>query len=274
MVEESGGAVTAGGLGPLVVSSDEERAEEAGRLARRLGVSLLAASEGLPPEAAAGADALVLRLDGRGLALAGDGMELRADLSRMVPRLRPDRLSRELLVRAARVRAPEGAGRPAAVDATAGFGEDALLLAAAGFEVTLYERDPVICALAADGLARAALDPALAGAVSRMRLVAGDSVAALRGMGEAGERPDVVLLDPMFPERRKSAAVKKKFQLLHRLESPCDDEAGLLGAALAAGPRKVVVKRPAKGPAFAGVRPGYSMAGKAVRYDVIVPPRP
>ena len=211
------------------------------------------------------------RADDGALVLAGDGMELRADLSSMVPRLRPDRLGRELLVRAARVR---GADAPTAVDATAGPGEDALLLAAAGFQVTLYERDPVIAALLADALARAVDDPALTDAVARMRLIEGDSVAGLRATGERGERPDVVFLDPMFPERRKSAAVRKKFQLLHHLERTCDDERALLDAALAAGPRKVVIKRPPKGPRLAGAKPSYELAGKAVRYDVIVPPRP
>lgn len=210
---------------------------------------------------------LELREGAAGLALAGDGMELTCDLARLLPRLRPDRLGRELLVRAARVR---GVAAPTAVDATAGLGEDSLLLAASGFTVTMYEKDPVIAALLQDALDRAANDPQLSAIVERMTLVEGDSVAALRAMGAA---PDVVFLDPMFPERTKSAAVKKKFQLLHRLERPCEDERELLDAALAAGPRKVVIKRPPKGPCLAGVRPSHAVAGKAVRYDVIVPPR-
>ena len=152
----------------------------------------------------------------------------------------------------------------AAVDATAGMGEDSLLLAAAGFSVTLFERDPVICALLGDALARAAADPALAEAVSRMELRGEDSVPALPALGFS---PDVVLLDPMFPERRKSAAVKKKLQLIQRLERPCDDERGLMDAARAAGPRRIVVKRPAKGPWLAGEKPSYTVAGKAIRYD-------
>lgn len=210
---------------------------------------------------------LELREGAAGLALAGDGMELTCDLARLLPRLRPDRLGRELLVRAARVR---GVAAPTAVDATAGLGEDSLLLAAAGFTVTMYEKDPVIAAILQDALDRAANEPQLSAIVERMTLVEGDSVAALRAMGAA---PDVVFLDPMFPERTKSAAVKKKFQLLHRLERPCEDERELLDAALAAGPRKVVIKRPPKGPCLAGVRPSHAVAGKAVRYDVIVPPR-
>ena len=127
---------------------------------------------------------------------------------------------------------------------------------------------------------RAAGDPALATAVTRMRLHAGeDSIAGLRhtaeliGQGEL-TAPDVVYLDPMFPERTKSAAVKKKFQLLHHLEQPCAAEETLVEAALAARPRKVVIKRPVKGPLLAGVKPSYQLAGKAVRYDVLVPPHP
>lgn len=209
---------------------------------------------------------LELRRDADGLALAGGGMVLRADFSALLPRLRPDRLGRELLVRAARVRGVEA---PTAVDATAGLGEDSLLLAAAGFTVTMFEKDPVIAALLRDALERAAANPELAPVAARMTLVEGDSVAGLRDLGFS---PDVVFLDPMFPERTKSAAVKKKFQLLHHLERPCDNEAELLGAALTAHPRKVVIKRPPKGPLLAGAKPSYQVAGKAVRYDVIVPP--
>ena len=209
---------------------------------------------------------LELRHGDDGLELVGEGMVLRADFARMLPRLRPDRLARELLVRAARVR---GVASPTVVDATAGLGEDSLLLAAAGFTVTMFERDSVIAALLRDALERAADEPQLAGIVERMTLVEGDSVA---GLSELSAPPDVVFLDPMFPERTKSAAVKKKFQLLHHLERPCEDEEGLLAAALSARPRKVVVKRPPKGPWLAGVKPSHSLAGKAVRYDVIVPP--
>lgn len=205
--------------------------------------------------------------DERGLALVGAGMELRGDFTRMLPRLRQGRLQQELLVKAARIK---GATEPMAIDCTAGLGEDSLLLAAAGFSVTMFERDATIAALLADALERAAADPRLAGIVSRMTLVAGDS---LTGLAELDFEPDVVFLDPMFPARTKSAAVKKKFQLLHHLEQPCEEEDALVKAALAAHPRKVVIKRPAKGPHLAGMKPGYSIQGKAVRYDVLVPLR-
>ena len=194
-------------------------------------------------------------------------MELRGDFARLLPRLRQDRLHRELLVRAARVR---GVDAPTAVDATAGLGEDALLLAAAGFTVTLCERDPVIAALLADTLLRARDDERLSKVAARMRLVEGDARETLASLDEA---PDVVFLDPMFPERRRRASTNKKLQLFQVLERPCEDEDALMAAALAARPRKVVVKRPLKGPHLAGVKPSRSLAGKVVRYDVIVPPR-
>jgi len=212
-------------------------------------------------------EGLELRENELGLTLAGDGLELRGDFVRLLPRLRQDRLHRELLVRAARVR---GVDAPTAVDATAGLGEDALLLAAAGFDVTLCERDPVIAALLQDTLDRAMVDERLTEVASRMRLVEGDAIDTLAALSFS---PDVVFLDPMFPERRKRAATNKKLQLFQRLERPCEDEEALMQAALDAHPRKVVVKRPLKGPHLAGMKPSSSLAGKVVRYDVYVPIR-
>ena len=101
----------------------------------------LAVRLGVPVGTSAAVGGLCLLVGEKGLSLEGDGMSLAADLSRMVPRLRAGNLNRELVVRAARIRG--AAGPLTAVDATAGMGEDSLLLAAAGFSVTLFERDPV-----------------------------------------------------------------------------------------------------------------------------------
>ena len=158
-------------------------------------------------------------------------MELRGEYARMLPRLRPDRLAHELLVRAAKVK-PAGDRPLRAVDATAGLGEDALLLAAAGFSVRLFERNAVIAALLRDAMERASLIPELAETVSRMRVSEADSVDALRSLDF---EPDVVLLDPMFPQKGKDAAAKKKLQMLQQLECPCDDEEALFEATIAAG---------------------------------------
>ena len=203
-----------------------------------------------------------------GLALSDGMLSIRGDFARLLPRIKPANLSRELVVRAAHVK---GADEPLTlVDATAGLGDDSFLLAAAGFDVRLHESNPVIAALLRDALERAAHDERLAPIVAHMELCEVDSIVALR---ELPHTPDVVLLDPMFPARSKSAAVKKKLQLLQQVEQPCADEGALLDAALAARPRKVIVKRPAKGPQLAGRKPDYSLAGKAIRFDCYVVPR-
>lgn len=236
------------------------------QLAAELGVLCVDAAD-----AASLADELVLWWDDAGLALRRSGLMLRADFSDLTKRIKPANLGRELIVRAAKLKDAARLGRaPVVVDATAGLGTDSFLLAAAGWEVHLFESDPVIAALLIDARDRARRIPGLADIAARMHPISGDSVAALptfRGV------VDVVYLDPMFPERTKSAAVKKKFQLLHLLEHPCANQEELLSAALAAEPRKVVVKRPIKGPYLAGVTPSHSLKGKAVRFDCIVPPQ-
>ena len=202
------------------------------------------------------------------MALVENGQALRGDFTQMIPRLMPNNLNGELLVKAAKIKGVEGP--LTAIDATAGMGEDALLLAAAGFSVQLYEYDPVIAALLRDTLRRASFVPELEPIVERMQLFEGDS---LKALSQLQTPPDVVLLDPMFPARQKSGLIKKKFQLLQQLERPCSNEEDLLRAAIASGPRKVVIKRPLKGPFLADRKPDYSLKGKAIRYDCIMLPR-
>ncbi len=200
-----------------------------------------------------------------GLSLSSGELSIMADFREMLPRLKKSNLEREMLVKAARIK-----GQPmpqTLIDATAGFGEDSLILAAAGFQVRLYEMDEIIAVLLQDCMERALEIPELKDAVGRMTLVCDDSVKAMK---ELDYKPDIVLLDPMFPERQKSALIKKKFQLLQKLESPCSMEEELLEAAEAAQSKRIVIKRPLKGPYLAGRKPSYSLEGKAIRYDCMV----
>ncbi len=213
------------------------------------------------------AGGLTLRLGAEGLALLADGQALRGDFTAMIARLKRNNLGQELLVRAAKIK--HGADLLTAIDATAGLGEDSFLLAAAGFQVTLYERNWVMYELLRDALKRAAQQAELAEIVQRMELVQADSVQAMQQLQAP---PDVILLDPMFPARQKSALVKKKLQMIQKLELPCMDEGELLLAAMVANPKKVVIKRPAKGPYLAGIKPDYALSGKAVRFDCMVGP--
>ena len=147
---------------------------------------------------------LTLRLDGDGLSLQADGQVLRGDFVKMLPRVKPGMPAHEMLVKTAKIK--NAVGTLTAVDATAGLGEDSILLAAAGFHVTMFEKNPVIHALLTDALDRATAIPELAEIVGRMALRHADSI---EGMKNLDFTPDVILLDPMFPARENSALVKK-----------------------------------------------------------------
>lgn len=200
-----------------------------------------------------------------GLSLTNGELFIRADFRDMLPRLKQSNLQREMLIKAARIKGQEMPQK--LVDATAGFGDDSLILAAGGFQVELFEFDEIIAVLLQDAMERAAEIQELSSIVARMTLRCADSTVALK---QLDYKPDIVLLDPMFPARQKSALIKKKFQLLQKLESPCSTEEELLSAAKAAEPKRIVVKRPLKGPFLAGQKPSYSLEGKAIRYDCFV----
>jgi 16S rRNA (guanine1516-N2)-methyltransferase len=150
------------------------------------------------------------------------------------------------------------------VDATAGYAQDALLLALMGFRVTAIERSPVVAALARDGLERLAAQTGttLSG---RLELVDGDARVLLPVIAP---RPDAIYLDPMFPpKRRKSAAVKKEMRLLRELVGDDTDAPELLEISRGIARDRVVVKRPDDAPPLAP-DPDMSLTGKLVRYDV------
>lgn len=156
--------------------------------------------------------------------------------------------------------------RPTILDATAGLGRDAFVLACLDCQVTMIERNPIVAALLSDGLRRARLDSQVLGIVQRMPLLVGDAIELM--LAWTAEAPQVIHLDPMFPSRDKSALVKKEMRLFKPLVGADDDAPDLLAAALALASHRVVVKRPRKAPAIAGTAPTYSLDGKSSRYDV------
>ena len=205
-------------------------------------------------------DYLTVMFDSRGVSLAGFGLTYQGDFENMLHRVTNGRLQHEMLVRAAKSEKP---GRRA-IDATAGMGEDAFLLAAQGYEVTLYEQNPVIAALLKDALRRARKNMILKEIAERMKLVEGNSVEC---MEKQLDSVDVIYLDPMFPARQKSGLINKKLQLIQKLEPPCSAETDLFDAAIKANPSKIIVKRPLKSEFLAGRKPSYTLNGKAIRYD-------
>lgn len=161
---------------------------------------------------------------------------------------------------------------PHVLDATAGLGKDSFVLATLGCRVTLIERSPIVHCLLQDGLHRARMgaaqeDPELAAVMQRMQLVEQDSRTYLADLSPE-HYPDVIYLDPMFPERHKSADVKKDMAAFHSVVGKDMDADDLLPLALARVNYRVVVKRPRKAPLLNNQTPSYQLEGKSSRYDI------
>jgi 16S rRNA (guanine1516-N2)-methyltransferase len=161
--------------------------------------------------------------------------------------------------------------RPKIIDATAGLGIDAFILASLGCEVTMLERSPIIGALLEDGLLRA--KEQLESSNIKLNLVIADAREFLTTLSPK-QYPDVIYLDPMYPERRKSALNKKNMRMLRDIVGEDLDSWELLAVAIKVATKRVVVKRPRLAPAIAppkaDIKPDIVYRGKSCRFDVYV----
>jgi 16S rRNA (guanine1516-N2)-methyltransferase len=151
---------------------------------------------------------IIIQIAENGISLIRDNSLVQGDFSKMRPRLIPANLNGELLIKAAKMKGT--ANNLTAIDATAGLGEDAFLLAAFGYKLSLYERDPIISLLLQDAINRAFQQPDLQPIAARMTLHFADSIPAL---SKVETPPDIVLLDPMFPNRKKKRTGKKEISI-------------------------------------------------------------
>ncbi|MGF1698255.1 class I SAM-dependent methyltransferase [Vibrio lamellibrachiae] len=165
---------------------------------------------------------------------------------------------------------------PTILDATAGLGRDAFVLASLGCRVQMVERHPVVAALLDDGLARATQDPEIGQWVGeRMSLIHASSHDALDKLSqdESFEQPDIVYLDPMYPHpenKKKSALVKKEMRVFQSLVGADNDADDLITPALALASKRVVVKRPDYAPWLGKKKPSMAIETKKNRFDVYV----
>ena len=161
----------------------------------------------------------------------------------------------------------KGGQSPTIIDATAGLGRDAFLLASLGSQIILIERSDTIHEFLTAGMEAARR----AGGqhkdiIERMTLIHGDSIALLPHM-----QADVVLVDPMHPTRQKSALVKAEIRAIRDIVGFDEDQQLLVETALAMAKKRVVLKWPAKAAPLAGLRPAsHQIIGKSIRYDVFM----
>jgi len=189
-------------------------------------------------------------------------------------------------------------------DLTAGFGQDALLLAINGAShVHMVERNPIVGALLQDAMRRLELislstssrlveekesecseinesrrQQQAAILLTKLSLTIGEGKEIMK---QHHQCCDVIYLDPMFPRRQKQAAVKKGMQILHGLletqsnnsipEEKEKEERDLISSALEAAKLRVVVKRPVNAPPIMSTaKPSYAITGSINRWDVYV----
>ncbi|VUD68181.1 Ribosomal RNA small subunit methyltransferase J [Thalassocella blandensis] len=161
---------------------------------------------------------------------------------------------------------------PSVLDCTAGMAGDAFVLASLGCKVQMLERSLLSATLLSDGLLRGRIfaeeneDEELGEVLSRLSLLQQNSIEYLDGLDE--DQFDVIYLDPMFPERKKSAAVKKEMRVFHHYIGADEDADALLQPALQKARFRVVVKRPSVAPFLAEEEPSYQIKGKSTRFDI------
>lgn len=189
-----------------------------------------------------------------------DFLPIHADFSKSLWRKRKSEGKKQGLVRACKPM--QGMS---IIDATAGWGRDAAVLASFGAKVLMIERHPILHALLADALSRQTAEDKEGLSLNLKGANAFDFLHHL----EESHFPDLIYIDPMHPERQKSSLVKKELQALQQLIKPDEDALALIELAVCRAKKRVVVKWPQKAAALR--TPTYSIEGKTVRFDVYTP---
>lgn len=159
---------------------------------------------------------------------------------------------------------------PTVLDATAGMGKDAFVLASLGCNVQLVERQVPIYLMLEDGFRRARQSEHLPWFDERMSVCHNSAQDALTEYNKQQRQFDVVYLDPMFPHREKSAAVKKDMALFQTFVGTDDDADSLLTYADPVASKRIVVKRPDYAPFLDERSPTMQIKTKKNRFDVYV----
>jgi 16S rRNA (guanine1516-N2)-methyltransferase len=148
-------------------------------------------------------------------------------------------------------------------DATAGFLTETFLLLPLGIKIIAVERCPLLALLVQDGLDRALQkDPVFRERYTQQLCFSqGDSQHVLQKLEAA---PDVIYLDPMFPERHtRSAHNKKEMRILRYFVGEDHDIETLFTSARRIARKRVVVKRPHYAPPLV-TEPHFFYKGKHI----------
>jgi 16S rRNA (guanine1516-N2)-methyltransferase len=153
------------------------------------------------------------------------------------------------------------------IDATAGLGYDSFILASLGANVTLIERSEKIYKLLQDGISEGMLyGGEISKIIGRMSLIYGDSKNILPQLS-----PEVILIDTMYKDRKKSALVKNDMRLVREIVGTDSDYTELIEVALKFALNRVVIKQPRYAETLDNIKGcSHQILGKTIRYDVYI----
>jgi len=153
------------------------------------------------------------------------------------------------------------------IDATAGLGYDSFILASLGAKVTLIERSQKIHELLQNGIDEGiSFGGEIEKIINRMELLFGDSKDILPKL-----TPEVIMIDTMYKERKKTALVKNNMRLVREIVGPDSDYIELLKVALNCAKNRVVLKQPRYAEPIKEIRKcSHQILGKTIRYDIFM----
>ena len=153
------------------------------------------------------------------------------------------------------------------IDATAGLGYDSFILASLGAKVTLIERSQKMHELLQNGINEGiSFGGEIEKIINRMELLFGDSRDILPKL-----TPEVIMIDTMYKERKKTALVKNNMRLVREIVGPDTDYIELLEVALNCAKNRVVLKQPRYAEPIKDIKKcSHQIIGKTIRYDIFM----
>ena len=153
------------------------------------------------------------------------------------------------------------------IDATAGLGYDSFILASLGAKVTLIERSQKMHEILQNGIDEGiSFGGEIEKIINRMELLFGDSKDILPKL-----TPEVIMIDTMYKDRKKTALVKNNMRLVREIVGPDSDYIELLKVALNCAKNRVVLKQPRYAEPIKEItKCSHQILGKTIRYDVFM----
>ena len=153
------------------------------------------------------------------------------------------------------------------IDATAGLGYDSFILASLGAKVTLIERSQKMHKLLQNGINEGiSFGGEIEKIINRMELLFGDSKDILPKL-----TPEVIMIDTMYKERKKTALVKNNMRLVREIVGPDTDYIELLEVALNCAKNRVVLKQPRYAEPIKDIKKcSHQIIGITIRYDIFM----